>query len=70
MKTIDRIHNVETGEITDIERNMTTEEFAQYEADQAAYAAQIAIEEAKAAEKEALLAKLGITADEAKLLLS
>jgi hypothetical protein len=62
-----REHNLETNEI--IDREMNDAEFAQYEADQAAQAAQAAAEAAKAAEKTALLAKLGITADEAKLLL-
>jgi len=62
-----RIHNIETNEV--IDREMNDEEFAQYEADQAAYATQAAAEAAKAAEKAALLARLGITADEAKLLL-
>ena len=60
-----RIHDVETNEV--IDREMDDAEFAQYEADQAAKAAQAA---ELAAEKEALLARLGITADEAKLLLS
>jgi hypothetical protein len=65
-KTI-TIHNVETGEI--IEREMNAEELAWFEAVNAPY--QPSEEEAKAAaEKAALLAKLGITADEAKLLLS
>jgi hypothetical protein len=62
------IHNAETGEI--ITRDANAEEIAQIEADQAAYAAQAAAEAAKAAEKAALLTRLGITADEAKLLLS
>ena len=62
-----RIHNIETDEV--IDREMNDAEFAQYEADQAAAATQAAAEAAKAAEKEALLARLGITADEAKLLL-
>ena len=63
-----RIHNSETNEI--IDREMTITELKDYaeshkivEAEKAAYA--------KAqADKTALLAKLGITADEAKLLLS
>ncbi len=63
-----RIHNVETNEV--IDREMDDAEFAQYEADQAAQAEIAAAEAAKAAEKEALLNRLGITADEAKLLLS
>ena len=62
-----RIHNVETDEV--IDREMTNAEFAQYEADQAAQAAQAAAEAAKAEEKAALLERLGITAEEAQLLL-
>lgn len=62
-----RIHNTETNEV--IDREMNDAEFAQWEADQAAQAAQAAAEAVKAAEKEALLARLGISADEAKLLL-
>ena len=61
-----------TGAVEEIP--LTAEEIAQREADAAAFAAQKAAEEAEAAAKEAakaeLLAKLGITADEAKLLLS
>jgi hypothetical protein len=70
MKIIEKEFNVITGEETITERNMTAEELAQYEADQAAQAERIAAEAAKAAEKAALLARLGITADEAKLLIS
>lgn len=62
------IHNVETGEI--IEREMTTEEKAAFDADAKAYADKEAAKVQAATNKEALLAKLGITADEAKLLLS
>jgi hypothetical protein len=61
-------HNVTTGEIT--EREETAEELAQFEADKAAEAARLAAEATKAADKAALLTKLGITNDEAKLLLS
>ena len=64
--------NCATGEVT--ERPLTTEELAQREADAAAAATAKAEEDAKAAAdaeaKTALLAKLGITADEAKLLLA
>lgn len=67
MTTI-KIHNVETGEI--IERDMNAEELAQYEANQAAVTTRTEAEAAKEHEKSALLAKLGITEDEAKLLLS
>ena len=61
-------HNQETNEI--IIRDMTEIELTEYEAFQVS--AVQAIEDAKAAEiaKAALLARLGITADEAKLLLS
>lgn len=64
--------NCTTGEV--IERPLTAAELAQREADAQAAAAAAAEAEAKAAEdaaaKDALLAKLGITADEAKLLLA
>ncbi len=63
-----RIHDMETGEI--IDREMNDSEFAQYQLDQAEQAKKIADAEAEAANKAALLAKLGISADEAKLLLS
>lgn len=63
-----RIHNQETGEIVD--REMNAEELAEYEVNQAAEAARQKAEAEKATEKAALLAKLGITEDEAKLLLS
>lgn len=62
-----KIVNTETGE--EIVRDINAEELAQLEADQAA---QKAANEAKAkaeADKAALLARLGITEDEAKLLL-
>jgi hypothetical protein len=63
-----RIHDVSTDTVVD--REMNDAEFAQYEADQASAATQAAELAAKAAEKDALLARLGITADEAKLLLA
>jgi hypothetical protein len=62
-----KIHNVEIDEV--IEREMNAEEFARYEANQAAEAARQAAEAQKAAEKAAILEKLGITEDEARLLL-
>jgi hypothetical protein len=64
--------NCATGEVT--ERPLTAEELAQREADAAAFAAAEREKEVAAAEaaeaKAALLTKLGITADEAKLLLA
>ena len=62
-----RIHNVETNEV--IDREMNDAEFAQYEAQKNAQAASIAEAEAKAVQRQVILDKLGLTADEAKLLL-
>jgi hypothetical protein len=67
-RPIIRIHNVETNEIIDREMNDT--EFAQYEIYQANVVAEQAEAEAKAAARAALLAQLGITEEQAKLLLS
>ncbi len=61
------IVNCETGET--IEREFTKDEYAQYEIDQANELARQAEAEAKATAKAALLTKLGITAEEAQLLL-
>jgi len=55
--------------IAGVLRDMTDDEFAQYELDQATQAAAQAEAEVKAAQKAALLDRLGITEDEAKLLL-
>ena len=66
-KPIVRIHNQETNEV--IDREMNDAEFAQYQADQAAQATAQAEAEAKATAKAALLERLGITAEEAQLLL-
>ena len=62
-----RIHNAETNEIVD--REMTAAEFKTYEANQAKEVIIQAEKEAKATAKAELLAKLGITAEEAALLL-
>ena len=65
------IVNVQTGET--IERELNAEELAQQEIDKANHLAAKAIAdaeaEAKATAKAELLARLGITADEARLLL-
>lgn len=70
MKIIERTFDATTGETTEIEREMTKEEV-----ENAARIASQAQEKAeadalKATEKAALLAKLGISAEEAALLLS
>jgi hypothetical protein len=62
-----KIHNVETGEV--IEREMTAEELAQLEADKVSSAERKAAQAETAAARQALLARLGITAEEAQLLL-
>jgi hypothetical protein len=62
-----RIHDLETNEV--IDREMNDAEFAQYEADQAAQAALQAEADAKAAQRQLLLDRLGITQEEAQLLL-
>ena len=67
-KPIIRIHNASTNEV--IDREMTDAEFAQYEVDQAAEATRQAEAEAKATAKAALLEQLGITEEQARLLLS
>ena len=66
-RPIVRIHNIETDEV--IDREMTAAEFKVYEADIKAKEASDAVIAEKVAEKQALLHRLGITADEAKLLL-
>jgi hypothetical protein len=62
-----KIVNCETGD--EIVRDATAEEIAQMEIDAAEYAAQQAEAEAKATQKAALLERLGITENEARLLL-
>ena len=56
------------GEV--IVRDMTEEEIAEHEELQAQFAAEKALEESKAATKAALLERLGITEEEASLLLA
>jgi hypothetical protein len=63
-----KIVNCETGE--EIVRDANAEEIAQMEIDSAEYAATKAEAEAKEAQRQAILAQLGITAEQAKLLLS
>ena len=63
-----RIHNSETNEV--IDREMNDAEFKQYQEDTAKFEAdKLARVEAEAA-RNAILEKLGITADEAKILLA
>ena len=62
------IHNVETGEI--IVQPMNADEIAIVENDRLETEAMLAEKAQKAIDKAALLKRLGITADEAALLLS
>jgi hypothetical protein len=66
-KPMIRIHNCETNEV--IDREMNDDEFVQYQADKEAAKIQKAEAEAKEAERQAILDRLGLTADEAKLIL-
>jgi hypothetical protein len=62
------VHNVSTGEVLEIELN--EEELKQRALDIKAEDDRLNTEAEKAAQKQALLNRLGITEDEAKLLLS
>ena len=62
------IHDISTNEV--IEREMTADEFAELKTRQAEAEAKAEADATKAADKAALLAQLGITEDQAKLLLS
>ncbi len=61
------IHNVETNEIET--REMTEIELVEHQVNQAAQAALKAETEAKLAAREAILDRLGLSAEEAQLLL-
>jgi len=67
-KPMIRIHNTQTNEV--IDREMTNAEYAVWQADIELQNEAKAKDEAKATAKAALLSKLGITEEEAKLLLS
>jgi hypothetical protein len=62
-----RIHDLETDEV--IDREMNDAEFASYQAQQEANALAKAEEEAKATARQAIFDRLGLTADEAALIL-
>jgi hypothetical protein len=66
-KPMIRIHNLETNEI--IDREMNDQELAQFEADKEIELTRLAAIESKTIEKQAILDRLGLTVDEAKLLL-
>ena len=62
-----RVHDVELNEV--IDREMNDVEFDQYKANQAADAIKLAEVEAKATAKQAILDRIGLTADELKTIL-
>ena len=66
-KAMIKIVNVQTGE--ELEREMTAEELLQSETDATYYAAKLATQKAKIAEREAVLTKLGLTSQELAALL-
>ena len=66
-KPIIRIHDLATDEV--IDREMTAAEFKQYEADQKALVASKAEADAKEAAKQAILDRIGLTADELKTII-
>jgi len=66
----EKIVDITTGEETIIEREETADEIAYREKSEADFIADQAEAEAKATAKAALLTQLGITAEQAKLLLS
>ena len=66
-KPIIRIHNTETDEV--IDREMNEVEYSKYQADQAEYEAKQAEAKVREAQRQALLDRLGITSEEAKILL-
>ena len=69
MKIIERIYNVETGETVDIERDETAAETKARLDDDKKMAIEQAEAEAKATARQAVLDRLGLTAEEAQLLL-
>jgi hypothetical protein len=66
-KPMIRIHDLISNEI--IDREMTNDEFAQYELDQAEYANAKAEAKAKATAKANILDRIGLTADELQTIL-
>lgn len=66
-KPMIRIHNTETDEV--IDREMTNDEFAQYKKDIERIQKQLVKSEERKIVRQSLLEKLGLTEDEANLLL-
>lgn len=69
MKIIEKIYDIQTGETTVIEREESVEEKAEREKTEAEHAAAIEAKAQTDIKRAALLEKLGITEEEARLLL-
>jgi phosphopantetheinyl transferase (holo-ACP synthase) len=69
MKTTEKIFDIQTGETTIVERDLTAEEIAKMEAAEAEVAQIAQLEAEKEAARQAVLAKLGLTPEEAQALL-
>ena len=69
MKIVEKEYNIQTGETIITERDETPQEQAQREAAEAEFAVRKAEAEARAAQRQALLNRLGITEEEARILL-
>jgi hypothetical protein len=69
MKTTEKIFDIQTGETTIVERDLTAEEIAKMEAAEAEVAQIAQLEAEKQAARQAVLAKLGLTPEEAQALL-
>ena len=69
MKIIEKEFNAITGETTVTERDETPQEVAEREAREVELTTRQAEAEAKAAQRQALLNRLGITEEEARILL-
>ena len=70
MKIIEKIINVTTNVIEEVERDMTSEELNQWQIDKAKAEEETVKAAEAAAQKSLLLARLGLTEEEAELLLS
>jgi len=69
MKIIERTFDAETGETVDIERDETATEKKHREARAKEVAVELAEAETKAAQRQVILDRLGLTSEEARLLL-
>jgi hypothetical protein len=69
MKITEKDFNIQTGKETITERDETAQEIAEREAQEAKLATRQAEAEVKAAARQAVLARLGLTEEEAQLII-